>query len=152
MAIQKPQITWFIYDKDSKTYLEEKEYYAGTYNQENDLEVFFMIWNNRYGTTTVEDLRDFSISVSFDDAEDMALLNYCVFMVNNAQYITPTVVGNQSVIKIPESIVLSGAVNDGTEASTDNYMTLKFVLSVPEKIKIKMNDLKGITFDIIPME
>ena len=148
MDLPEPQITWFIYDQTSKKYIENNEYYAGTYNQKNDLEVTFMIWNNRYGTTAVEDLKDFGIAVSFDDEEDCALLKYCAFIINNSRYVTPTVVKNLSVIQVPSEIVLSGEINDGTEANYNNYMLLSFVLSVPEKLKIKMNDLKGLTFDI----
>lgn len=146
--MKKPLITWFVRRDPEDGYEETNDFYAGSYNQEDNLEIEFMIWNNRYGTERVSDLRDFGITVSFDHEEDSGLLKYCQFMLNGGYWLSPNVVGNEAKVQFPADTVLSGAINNGESGSTENYITLKMVLSVPAGKKLKMNDIKGMTFNI----
>lgn len=146
--MKEPSITWFVRQDDDTEYQEDREYYAGTYNQDEDLVLNFMIWNNRYGSEACEDLKNFGITLSFDHEEDSVFLKYCQFLLNGNLWIVPQVVGNQATIQMPENIVLSGAINNGEATSADNYMTLRMIMTVPKSKNIKMNDLKGMTLYI----
>ena len=144
----EPQITWFV-RKDSKDdYQEDDNFYAGSYNQDEDLTIDFMIWNNRYGKEVCQDLKDFGITVSFDYEEDSSLLQYCQFLLNGTLWLVPVLEGNQATIQIPKEITLSGAMNDGKMTNSDNYLILKMILTVPQNKKLKMNDIKGMTFNL----
>lgn len=145
----EPSITWFVRQDSDEEYQEDMDYYAGTYDQDEDFVLNFMIWNNRYGSEEREDLRNFGITVSFDHEEDSVFLKYCQFLVNGNLWIVPQVVGNQATIQIPESVYLSGAINNGEiSSSSDNFMTLRMVMTVPKSKNLKMNDLKGMTLYI----
>ncbi len=146
--MEKPSITWFVRREQEDNYNETSDFYAGSYNQEDNLEVEFMIWNNRYGTERVADLKDFGITVSFDHEEDGSLLKYCQFVLNGGYWLTPQVTGNEATIQFPKDTILSGAINNGELGSSENYLTLKMILSVPAGKKIKMNDIKGMTFSV----
>ncbi len=146
--MEKPSITWFVRSNPEDSYEESSDFYAGSYNQEDNLEIEFMIWNNRYGTERAADLKDFGVTVSFDHEEDCSLLKYCQFMLNGGQWLNPEIAGNEATVQFPKDTVLSGAVNNGELGSSENYLTLKMVLSVPSGKKLKMNDIKGMTFNI----
>jgi len=146
--MKKPSITWFVRRDPEDSYEETSDFYAGSYNQEDSLEIEFMIWNNRYGTERVSDLKDFGVTVSFDHEEDSTLLKYCQFLLNGGYYLIPEVNGNEATVQFPKDIVLSGAINNGELGSSDNYLTLKMILTVPASKKLKMNDIKGMTFNV----
>lgn len=145
--MQEPKITWFVRRTDSDSFSKESEFYAGTYNKKENLDLVIQIWNNRYGTTAVKDLEDFGITVSFDDEEDSVLLKYMRFTYDMS-ILTPQIVGNQAVVKLPENVVLSGALNDGSEESTDNYISLNMAIILPQSAKVKLNDLKSMTLSV----
>lgn len=144
----EPQIAWFVRRDSDDSYEENSEYFAGSYNQEDDLTVEFMIWNNRYGSSDCEDLRNFGVTMSFDYEEDSVLFKYCQFLLNGTLWIVPQINGNEATIAIPENIILSGTSNDGSLSNSDHYLTLRLVLTVPADKNIKMNDRKGLTLNL----
>lgn len=145
--MEAPKITWLVRTVDDESFRKSPEFYAGAYDQEEDLELYIQIWNNRYGKETVKNLSDFGISVTFDKEEDSVFLKYMSFFLGIKEY-DPVVNGNTGVIQLPDTVELSGAVNDGSDENTDNYVILRLVISVPENIRLKMNDLKSMTLGI----
>ena len=145
--MEAPKITWLVRTADDESFRKSPEFYAGAYDQEEDLELYIQIWNNRYGKETVKNLSDFGISVTFDKEEDSVFLKYMSFFLGIKEY-DLVVNGNTGVIQLPDTVELSGAVNDGSDENTDNYVILRLVISVPENIRLKMNDLKSMTLGI----
>lgn len=148
--MQEPKISWFVRRADSDSFSKESEFYAGTYNKKDNLDLVIQIWNNRYGTTAVKDLQDFGLTVSFDDEEDSVLLKYMRFTYGMT-ILTPQIIGNQAVIKLPEDVVLSGALNDGSEESEENFISMSLAIILPKNIKVKLNDLKSMTLSVAKM-
>lgn len=145
--MEQPKITWLVRTADEEDFRKSPEFYAGTYNQEEDLSIYIQLWNNRYGTEAVKPLSDFGISVTFDKEEDSVFLKYMTFHYGVAEF-TPVVSGNTGVIQLPDTVELSGALNDGSDENTDNYIVLRLDISVPWNVSLKMNDLKTMTLGI----
>ncbi len=150
-VLSEPVITWLVKKSTDLDFTEKENYYAGNYRPNNGINIELRIWNNRYGSQAVQDLEHFGIAMVFDDYEDSALFSYMTFIVNNAEMLTPSVVAGEAVLTIPDNIVLSGAVNDGSANYTDNYMSLKINLEIPSNISIKSNDLKNLSLDIVKL-
>ena len=146
--MDKPKITWFVKKSDDDSYKEDSEYYAGSYNQSNNLNIDLMVWNNRYGTENVEDLENFGFKIWFDDEEDASLLKYLTFSLNNVMALTPVITKNEALVQLPTGYSISGAMNDGTQHNLSNFITLRIKLAVPSSKKIKYNDLKTLNFTI----
>ena len=52
------------------------------------------------------------------------------------------------MIKLPESVVLSGMGNDGSDENSDNYVVVQLVIDIPDNVNLKMNDLKTMTLNV----
>ena len=150
-TLAEPVITWLVKKKSDTDYLEKDNYYAGNYNPGNGINLEFRIWNNRYGSEKVKDLEHFGIAMAFDNYEDSALFDHIDFIVNNSELIHPSVVGGEAVLVVPDNIVLSGAINDGSSKYKDNYMALTVNIKFPSNIRVKSNDLKNLSFDIVKL-
>ena len=146
--LDEPKISWLVKCPEDKEYSQDENFYAGSYNKRTDLELDFVIWNNKYGEEKVQDLKSFCITVSFETLEDSSLLEYCIFEYRGKELSTSIDDGVMSVV-LPSDAFLSGGINDGTDQHTDNYITLKMKLSVPKKYMIKANDLKTLLFNIV---
>lgn len=147
----EPKISWLVrtVDTDNEAeFVENNDYFAGTYTKQNPFGVEVMIWNNRHGAEVVDDLKDFSIVVGFDDLEDSALLKYMTFVLNDSEILNPIINNSTAELVVPEDISLSGELNDGSTTSHNNYLTLKITLDVPQSKKIKMNDIKTMTLSV----
>jgi hypothetical protein len=150
-TLSEPVITWLVKKADDTSFTEKESYYAGNYRPNNGINLEFRIWNNRYGSQAVQNLEHFGISMVFDHYEDSALFTYMTFIVNNSEILTPSVVAGEAILVIPEEIVLSGAVNDGSSNYSNNYMSLKIKLDIPGNISVKNNDLKNLSLDIVKL-
>lgn len=149
--LSDPKISWFIKKPTDTEYKQSDDFYAGSYNKETDIVIEFVIWNNKFGIEKVKDLSSFGIVMTFDDIEDTALLRHCSFEFNSSEEIGIEINGSYATIPMPSGFSLSGTVNDGSNKFTDNYMTLKMTLSIPAGKKIKANDLKAMSFDIVEL-
>lgn len=146
-----PKISWFVKKPADAEYKQSADFYAGSYNKEADLIIDFVIWNNKFGTEKVKDLSSFGIVVGFDEVEDSTLLKYCSFELNEKEIIKASIDGVSATIPMPPGFSLSGAVNDGSDKFTDNYLALKVLLSIPAGTKVKANDLKTMSFDVVEL-
>ena len=144
--MEQPKITWLVRRDSDEGFSKSPDFFAGAYNQKDDLSFYLQIWNNRYGTESVQDLTDFGISVAFDKEEDSVFLKSLYFTYGD-KMLTPVVEGNTGVIHFTD-VSLSGTLNDGSDENTDNYIVVRLVISVPENVSLKMNDLKSMTLGI----
>ncbi len=147
--IQPPKITWLTsLDSDDK-YIERPELYAGALTPDESIEMDFQIWNNQYGVEEVQTLENFTIVMSFDHLEDSAFLKYAKMLVNHSYIIEPTINNNEAVFKMPDGFKLKGVINDGSTKSYDNYMAVRIMIEAPKEAKVKTNDLKTFSLDIV---
>lgn len=147
----EPKISWLVRTVDTNNasdFVEDSDYFAGTYTKQNPFSIEVMVWNNRHGADAVDDLKDFSIVVEFEDLEDSTLLKYMTFVLNDSEILNAVINNNVAELAIPQDIILSGEINDGSTASHNNYLTLKMTLNVPQNKKIKMNDIKTMMLSI----
>lgn len=146
--MESPKITWQIKKKKDSSYKEETDYFAGVYNQTNNIDLEIILWNNRYGLERVEDLKSFAISVTFNTLEDSTLLKYTTLMFNK-NIIHPTINECVATFIVPDDCVLSGEINDGSLDAVDNYAYIELSISVPSVYKLKPNDYKTLSLDVI---
>lgn len=138
-----PVINWYI--KESDTFVQEDEYYLGSYTSDSEIAITVQVWNNRYGSTSVDSISEARLAIYFDSIEDASLLNYCTVSVNSSYYAAPEVELGRGVVTIGE---LSGVYNDGLEESTNstNYKNISIKFSgFPGNLK---NGLKNMYLDI----
>lgn len=147
--MEEPKITWLACLPNEEEYNERPELYAGMLLPDDTLEVDLQIWNNQYGTEEVKALENFNLVMSFDHLEDSALLQYTKLLVNHSYVIEPVVNNNEAVFRMPDGFKLKGDINDGSSKSYDNYMTVKLVIKAPQDAKVKTNDLKTFSLDIV---
>ena len=67
----------------------------------------------------------------------------------DGNYITPTISKNAAVFTVPDSVSISGSANDGSIKATDNYIYITLTLNVPSVYKLKANDYKTLSLDIV---
>lgn len=141
--MDKPLISWYI--KEDEDYIQDNEYYLGSYSSEEDIIINVQVWNNRYGNSDVENIEEGRLAVYFDTIEDSSLLQYCSVSINNGEYITPTIDINRAIVTIGD---LYGNYNNGLEDSSNenNFKNLKIKFSkLPTNLK---NGLKNLFLDI----
>lgn len=146
--MESPKITWQIKKKKDSSYKEETDYFAGVYNQKNNIDLEIVLWNNRYGLERVEDLKSFAISVTFNTLEDSTLLKYTTLTFNK-NIIHPTINECVATFIVPDDCVLSGEINDGSLDAVDNYAYIELSISVPSVYTLKPNDYKTLSLDVI---
>ena len=79
-------ISWFVKEPDD-IFVEHTEYYAGSCNNEEDLELDIELWNNRWNTKEdVDTIYNAKLSISFAAAEYATLLSFCTVKVGNGSY------------------------------------------------------------------
>jgi len=147
--MEKPQITWCAKLRKQETFENGERFYAGTYVDSEPLLVDIQLWNNRYGLTDVESLKDFDIELYFDNVEDEALLDYCSIAITNKEQISLKRIGSRGIVQFPEPQVISGAKNNGDPAEAyNNYIGLTLSFAAAGKC-LKENDLKSLNFEIV---
>lgn len=145
-----PQISWQIKKLSDSKYSNKTDYFAGIYTQSSALELELLLWNNRYGTEDVEDLSSFSIDAVFQDMEDSTLLEYLTMNFDGTM-IVPSISKNVATFVIPDGIIIYGEANDGSTIATNNYKHIKLTLDVPSVYKLKANDYKTLSLDIVEL-
>jgi hypothetical protein len=138
-----PIIGWYI--KESDNYVQEDEYYLGSFTSDSEISINVQVWNNRYGSNSVDGISDARLAIYFDTVEDAALLNYCTVSVNDSYFTAPKIELQRGIVSIGE---LSGIYNDGLELSSNevNYKNLSIKFSgFPCNLK---NGLKNMFLDI----
>lgn len=141
--MSNPIISWYIKEQDS--YIQDDEYYLGSYTSDSEINISVQVWNNRYGSKSVDNIDDARLAIYFDTIEDSSLLSYCTVSINDSYYAVPETELQRAVVSIGE---LSGEYNDGLEQSTNvaKYKNIKLKFSnFPGNLK---NGLKNMFLDI----
>ena len=145
-----PKITWYTKLVEDDEFEAGQQFYAGTYTDDNPIMLEIHLWNNRYGATDVDDLKDFELEFYFDKEEDSKLLDYCSIAVKGKEETTFRKVGNRGIVQFSTPITISGKKNDGDpETDTENYIALTFKFSAYGK-NLKENDLKSLFMEVVP--
>ena len=147
--MDKPKISWYAKLLSDERYSVNPSFYAGKYSDEDPIVVDIQLWNNRWGTETVEDLTNYDICFFFDRIEDSALLNYCTIVYNENTVIPFNVTGQKAILELTSKPVLSGTKNNGSSAdNTDHFLQLRFIFSAIQE-RLKDNDLKSLYFEVL---
>lgn len=141
--MNQPSISWYI--KEDDDYVQDNDYYLGSFSSSSDILIKIQVWNNRYGNESVEDIENARLSIYFDTVEDSSLLQYCTISINNDEFIKPEIYLNRATINIG---TLLGTFNSGmdNEKNIDNYKNIIVKFSnMPTNLK---NGLKNLFLDI----
>lgn len=147
--MDKPKITWYAKLVSDDRYSVNPRFYAGRYNDEEPIIVDIQVWNNRWGTTDVEDLKSYDICFFFDKIEDSVLLSYCTVIYDGNTVIPFNVSGQKALLEFSAKPTLSGKKNNGSSAdNTDHYLQLRFIFSATQE-RLKDNDIKSLYFEVL---
>lgn len=138
-----PIITWHI--REDEDFVQDQEYYLGSFNSESDIILDVQIWNNRYGQKSVDTIDDARLALYFDTVEDSVLFNYCTITVEHGTPTKPEIELNKVVTNIGK---LSGEPNNGisNDSNRSNYKNVSIVFNkLPINLK---NGLKNMFLDI----
>lgn len=141
--MDKPIISWYIKEQDD--YVQNLEYYLGSFSSDSEIILDIQVWNNRYGSKDVETIENARLTIYFDTVEDSSLLKYCSVSVNSNNYTTPEIEVDRIIVPIG---ILNGSFNDGLEESFNesNFKNISIKFSnFPKKLK---NGLKNMFLDI----
>jgi len=148
--MEEPKITWLVKASDENYFAPTQDKFLGTHTPNDPLEISVQLWNNRLGAKDVEDLKNFTISLRFQNEEDSSLLRYCSAQAANGEKIELHHLGSHSVLKISPDFVLSGAANNGvTSENKDNFLEFTLIFQSPTGAQIKENDLKSLILEVI---
>ena len=141
--MNKPNISWYISEEND--YIQDNEYYLGSFSQESEIKMNVQVWNNRYVKTHVDSIQNARLAIYFDSIEDNTLLQYCSVSVEDKHFPEIPVIFNKGVIDIG---LLSGDSNNGLD-SVDNHYNFKNITiifkNLPNNLK---NGLKNMFLDI----
>ena len=147
--MNEPKISWYSKLLSDERYSVNPNFYAGKYSDEDPVVVDIQLWNNRWGTETVEDLSDYDICFFFDRFEDSVLLNYCTVIHDESTIIPFNVSGQKAILEFDNKPVLSGKKNNGSSADNpSNFLQLRFMFSAVQQ-RLKDNDLKSLYFEVL---
>lgn len=141
--MNNPKITWYILEDND--YIQDNEFYLGSFSSDSEVKLTAQVWNNRYGKTNVDSIPNARLSVYFESVEDSMLLNYCKVSVNGDSPVEMPTMFNKGIIDIG---LLSGNSNNGTD-SVDNVYNFKTITlsfkGFPSNLR---NGIKNMFLDI----
>lgn len=136
-------ITWHIKENDG--YVQDEEYYLGSFNSETSITLEVQVWNNRYGQKTIDSIDNARLAIYFENMEDSILFNYCSIEVEYGSPEKPTIELNKVAYPIGK---LSGEMNNGI-SNDQNRHNYKNVIIRFEKFPKNLKDgLKNMFLDI----
>ena len=144
--MDKPIITYHVLKDDIFT--KQSSYYAGTYTGDNEIVVRVRIWNNYRGTTAVEDLSDFNLSLHFLTKEDNALLPYIKIETTNGE-LNHIEEEDAWIWMFDKPPVLKGSANTGSEENKSNYTSIVIRFKPGRGVYLKDHDLKSLVLEIV---
>lgn len=143
-----PKLTWYTKKLSDAKYSVEQHFYAGKYTDNDRIVLDIQLWNNRWGSETVNDLKDYDICFFFDRVEDSVLLDMCMIMYNS-NTVPFNVTGQKAILQFSEKPVLKGTKNNGSSADNpNNYIQLRFIFDASGE-RLKDNDLKSLYFEVL---
>lgn len=144
-----PKLSWYTKKLNDEKFSVDPQVYAGTYTDNDQIVMDIQLWNNRWGTETVDDLKNYDICFFFDKVEDSTLLSFITIMYkgNSVGY---SISGRKAVLQFGEDRpILSGTKNNGSSADNpNNFLEFRFVFSA-EGQRLKDNDLKSLYFEVM---
>ena len=138
-----PKITWHILEEED--YVQENEYYLGSFNTNDTISFEVQVWNNRYGQNNVDSIDNATLALYFENIEDSVLLNYCKVSVDSSSFEPLDIEVERGTINIGK---LYGGSNNGiaNESTKYNYKNIKIEFkNLPYNLK---NNLKNMFLDI----
>lgn len=148
--MNEPIISYSAKLSKYQNYRDVDELFAGTYTSYNPIEIDLRIWNNRFGTSDVEDLENFVINLFFDKYEDNSLLNFVKINYNDIEEVPITVSNGVATATFLNNVVISGKSNSGSDVNTDNYINLKILFDVDDpEVNLKDNDFKSLYVEVV---
>lgn len=150
--MDKPQITWYAKLAEEEKFNGGDSLFVGSNTPGTKLEIEVQLWNNRWGTEAVEDLKDFQIAMYFADYEDASLLP-CLSVKYDHQLVEVRMddVAKRATIVFPADLILSGAANNGSsidKTCLENFVPFTIVFQPPDKAHLKESDLKSLRLEI----
>ena len=143
----EPVITWYIQTEDSNKMTPQNSAYIGTCTKDHGVTASFQVWNNRYGTTDVSSLENFSIQIGFEHTEDEVILQYCT-LINGSSSLTRVIKSGRAIFHIDR--VISGKKNNGSVSDNpENFLEFTFKFTTPANSHFKENDLKNMYIEIV---
>ena len=144
-----PKLTWYTKKLTDEKFSVDPQVYAGTYTDNDQIIMDIQLWNNRWGTETVDDLKNYDICIFFDRVEDSVLLDYITIMYNG-NTVGQSITGKKAILQFGDNKpVLKGTKNNGSSADNPkNFLELRFIFSA-EGQRLKDNDLKSLYFEVL---
>lgn len=137
------KITWYILEDEE--YIQDDEYYLGSFSPDSEIQLKVQVWNNRYGKNNVESIPNARLAVYFDSIEDSMLLEYCTVSINDNNFTKIPVMFGKGIIDIG---LLSGNSNNGMDIIDNIYNFKNISISFkgfPTNLK---NGIKNMFLDI----
>lgn len=137
------KITWYIKEEDK--YIQDNDYYLGSYSPDSNLSFEVQVWNNRYGSSRVSDISDARLAIYFESMEDGTLLDYCHVSVNGGSEEKLSPMFGKGIVDLG---TLAGASNNGLETldNVNNYKTI--TVSFKNFPGLLKNGIKNMYLDI----
>ena len=110
------KITWYILEDEE--YIQDDEYYLGSFSPDSEIQLKVQVWNNRYGKNNVESIPNARLAIYFDSIEDSMLLEYCTVSINDNNFTKIPVMFGKGIIDIG---LLSGNSNNGMDIIDNIY-------------------------------
>lgn len=137
------KITWYILEDEE--YIQDDEYYLGSFSPDSEIQLKVQVWNNRYGKNNVESIPNARLAIYFDSIEDSMLLEYCTVSINDNNLTKIPVMFGKGIIDIG---LLSGNSNNGMDIIDNIYNFKNITISFkgfPTNLK---NGIKNMFLDI----
>lgn len=134
--LNKPNITWLIYDSDS--YMAYNNYTAdGAYSSGDVLTKRIQIWNNHGGTVAIDDAKNARLIMAFKNYEDNFLLNLLkIKIIDNEEEIKPSIDIDRAIVDL--GTIYGNALGD--------YIEIELIIGpIPKNLK---SELKSLIFYI----
>lgn len=137
------KITWYILEDEE--YIQDDEYYLGSFSPDSEIQLKVQVWNNRYGKNNVESISNARLAIYFDSIEDSMLLEYCTVSINDNNFTKIPAMFGKGIIDIG---LLSGNSNNGMDIIDNIYNFKNITVSFkgfPTNLK---NGIKNMFLDI----
>lgn len=145
--MQSPKVSWTILEEidaenyeyiQYKNYTEEGSFIPGDYITKK-----IRVWNNRYGTEDVADIKNAQLIIAFKNYEDSYLLRLISLEIDGIIIDRLDTDGELEKGSIFLGDI-SGAANSGSDGHTSNYKNITFNIGpIPSNIR---NELKSMYF------
>lgn len=143
-------LSWYTKLENESNYAPTQEKFIGTYTALTPLKVNIQLWNNRYGEEDTDDLKNFSLRLSFRSFEDSALLDKAQLTLASGQTLPGQITGDKKIFILPNNVIISGRKNNGeVNENEDNFISFVLEFNLDTKIQLKENDLKDMYLEVV---